>query len=178
MTCDRDAKAGGRIRGDGSINAPPPLAGGGWGEGAAPGPLPPPPNPLPQGEGEIELNSGPNLKPRIALLGFSIECNRFAPVATEHDFAARTLLRGDAMLTDARSSAPHMLGELPGFIADMDAAGTWEPVPILLAMAEPNGPVDQAFFDRMMSGMGGRPAQRRAPRRRLLHSARCRPDDG
>ncbi len=89
--------------------------------------------------------------PRIALLGFSIECNRFAPVATEADFAARTLIRGEAMVTDARSTAPHMLGELPGFIADMDAAGAWQPVPILLAMAEPNGPVEQAFFDRMMA---------------------------
>jgi microcystin degradation protein MlrC len=89
--------------------------------------------------------------PRIALLGFSIECNRFAPVATEADFAGRTLMRGDAMVADARSAAPHMLGELPGFIADMDAAGAWEPVPILLAMAEPNGPVEQAFFDRMMT---------------------------
>jgi microcystin degradation protein MlrC len=89
--------------------------------------------------------------PRIALLGFSIECNRFAPVATEADFAGRTLIRGEAMVMDARSAAPHMLGELPGFIADMDAAGAWEPVPILLAMAEPNGPVEQAFFDRMMS---------------------------
>ncbi len=88
---------------------------------------------------------------RVALLGFSIECNRFAPVATEADFAARTLMRGAAMVSDARSTAPHMLGELPGFIADMDAAGPWEPVPILLAMAEPNGPVEQAFFDRMMA---------------------------
>ena len=92
-----------------------------------------------------------SLNPRIALLGFSIECNRFAPVATEADFAARTLQRGDAMVADARSAAPHMLGELPGFIADMDAAGAWEPVPILLAMAEPNGPVDQPFFDRMLA---------------------------
>jgi microcystin degradation protein MlrC len=90
------------------------------------------------------------MAPRIALLGFSIECNRFAPVATEADFAARTLIRGAAMVADARSAAPHMLGELPGFIADMDAAGPWEPVPILLAMAEPNGPVDQPFFDQMM----------------------------
>jgi microcystin degradation protein MlrC len=89
--------------------------------------------------------------PRIALLGFSIECNRFAPVATEADFAGRTLIRGDSMMADARSAAPHMLGELPGFIADMDAAGAWQPVPILLAMAEPNGPVEQAFFDRMMA---------------------------
>ena len=87
--------------------------------------------------------------PRIALLGFSIECNRFAPAATEQDFAGRTLLRGEAMVADARSSAPRMLGELPGFIADMDAAGGWEPVPLLLAMAEPNGPVEQAFFDRL-----------------------------
>lgn len=91
------------------------------------------------------------MKPRVAVLGFSIECNRFAPTATEQDFAARTLIRGAAMLADARSPAPHMLGELPGFVADMDAAGEWQPVPILLAMAEPNGPVEQSFFDRMMA---------------------------
>ena len=88
--------------------------------------------------------------PRIALLGFSIECNRFAPIATEMDFVARTLLAGEAMMTEARSPAPRMLGELPGFIADMDAAGPWQPVPIVLAMAEPNGPVEQSFFDHLM----------------------------
>ena len=88
--------------------------------------------------------------PRIAVLGFSIECNRFAPVATEADFAARTLMRGEAMLAEARSAAPRMLGEMPGFVADMDAAGPWQPVPLLLAMAEPNGPVDHSFFRRMM----------------------------
>ena len=88
--------------------------------------------------------------PRIALLGFSIECNRFAPVATEAHFVERTLIGGQAMLDDARSPAPGMLGELPGFVADMDAAGAWEPSPSLLAMAEPNGPVDQAFFDRLL----------------------------
>jgi microcystin degradation protein MlrC len=88
--------------------------------------------------------------PRIALLGFSIECNRFAPPATETDFAARTLLRGEALLNEARSPAPRMLGELPGFVSDMDAAGDWEPIPILLAMAEPNGPVEHGVFMRMM----------------------------
>lgn len=59
-------------------------------------------------------------RPRIALLGFSIECNRFAPVATEHDFAIRTLMRGDTILADATSPAPRMLGEMPGFIAEMN----------------------------------------------------------
>ena len=88
--------------------------------------------------------------PRIALLGFSIECNRFAPVATEAHFAERTLLRGGAMVAEARAPAPRMLGEMPGFIAAMDARGAWEPRPSVLAMAEPNGPVEQAFFDRLM----------------------------
>jgi microcystin degradation protein MlrC len=88
--------------------------------------------------------------PRIALLGFSIECNRFAPVATEIDFQTRTLIAGPDLLAEARSSAPRMLGELPGFLAAMDASGPWEAVPGLLAMAEPNGPVEQGFFERLM----------------------------
>ena len=90
------------------------------------------------------------MSPRIALLGFSIECNRFAPVATEADFRTRTLIGGAAMVAEARSAAPAMLGEMPGFIAAMDASGAWEPVPSVLAMAEPNGPVEQAFFDSLM----------------------------
>ncbi|WP_424811229.1 M81 family metallopeptidase [Roseococcus sp. YIM B11640] len=88
--------------------------------------------------------------PRVALLGFSIECNRFAPVATEADFAYRCLLRGEAIVSDARSNAPQALGEMPGFVTDMDAAGPWQPRPIVLAMAEPNGPVDHAFFESLM----------------------------
>ena len=91
-----------------------------------------------------------NHPPRIALLGFSIECNRFAPVATEADFQTRTLIGGTDMLAEARSAAPRMLGELPGFVAAMDEAGAWQPVPSLLAMAEPNGPVEQAFFNRLI----------------------------
>jgi microcystin degradation protein MlrC len=89
--------------------------------------------------------------PRVALLGFSIECNRFAPIAFESDFRARTLLGGESMLANARSPAPMMLGEMPGFVSDMDAAGAWQPRAGLLAMAEPNGPVSQEFFDRMMA---------------------------
>ena len=88
--------------------------------------------------------------PRIALLGFSIECNRFAPLASETDFRTRTLIGGADLMAEARAPAPRMLGELPGFVAAMDQAGAWQPVPSLLAMAEPNGPVEQAFFNRLM----------------------------
>jgi microcystin degradation protein MlrC len=88
---------------------------------------------------------------RIALLGFSIECNRFAPAATQRDFDTRCWVVGEEVVTDARASSPKALGEMPGFIADMDAAGPWEPHGILLAMAEPNGPVEHAVFARMMA---------------------------
>lgn len=89
--------------------------------------------------------------PRIALLGFSIECNRFAPPATRRDFAERTLLEGAAVLADARAPAPRQLPELPGFVEAMDAAGPWAPAPLLMAMAEPNGPVEQELFAWMMA---------------------------
>ena len=64
--------------------------------------------------------------PRIALLGFSIECNRFAPPATLRDFETRCLIAGDTIVADARSAAPAALGEMPGFVTAMDASGAWE----------------------------------------------------
>lgn len=88
--------------------------------------------------------------PRIAILGFSIECNAFAPPATRADFEAAVWLERDAIIADARSATPTALGEVPGFVAAMDATGPWHPVPILLAMAEPNGPVEEDAFAEMM----------------------------
>jgi hypothetical protein len=89
--------------------------------------------------------------PRVALLGFSIECNNFAPVATKAHFLARTYLKDDAIIEDARSPTPHMLPETPGFIEAMDASGAWTPVGIALAMTEPNGPVEHAFFVELLA---------------------------
>jgi microcystin degradation protein MlrC len=89
--------------------------------------------------------------PRIALLGFSIECNRFAPVATRAHFEARTYLEGADIVRAARGATPPMLPETPGFVAAMDAAGPWQPVGIALAMTEPNGPVDHGFFTELMA---------------------------
>jgi microcystin degradation protein MlrC len=86
----------------------------------------------------------------VALLGFSIECNKFAPVATKAHFVARTYLGGDAIVEDARSPTPRMLPETPGFIEAMDASGAWTPVGVVLAMTEPNGPVEHAFFVELL----------------------------
>ena len=93
----------------------------------------------------------PTSVPRVAILGFSIECNKFAPVATKAHFTARTYLEGEAILAEARAAAPRMLAETPGFVAAMDASGPWVPLGIALAMTEPNGPVEHAFFVELLA---------------------------
>jgi microcystin degradation protein MlrC len=94
--------------------------------------------------------------PRVAVLGFSIECNKFAPPATKAHFLARTYLEGEAILDEARRPTPTMLPETPGFVAAMDAAGAWIPVGIVLAMSEPNGPVEHAFFEELLDAIDRR----------------------
>jgi microcystin degradation protein MlrC len=84
--------------------------------------------------------------PRIAILGFAIESNRFAPVSTRTDFVSRAYLQDAALLADARSDAPVMTPEIPAFVRTMDEIRAWTPVPILFANAESGGPVEHAFF--------------------------------
>jgi microcystin degradation protein MlrC len=95
----------------------------------------------------------PSTNPRIAICGFSIECNRFAPVATRAHFA---YFAGDEIAAEARLPAPRMLGEIPGFVADMDAAGPWQPIGIAFAAAEPNGPTDHQFFTELLADIEAR----------------------
>ena len=88
--------------------------------------------------------------PRIALLGFSIECNKFAPPAVEADFSARAYAAGDELLAETRAAHPRISQEMPAFVAAMDRTGAWTPVPLRLAQAQPNGPVMHEFFERLM----------------------------
>ena len=99
---------------------------------------------------KVSAMPDPSFPPRVALLGFSIECNKFAPVATKAHFTARTYLEGDAIVAEARAPTPGMLAETPGFVAAMDASGAWTPVGIALAMTEPNGPVEHGFFVELL----------------------------
>jgi len=104
--------------------------------------------PVPASSGK---RGGPGGVPRIAILGFSIECNKFAPPATKAHFLARTYLEGDDIVTEARGATPTMLPETPGFVAAMDAAGPWQPIGVALAMSEPNGPVEHEFFQELLA---------------------------
>jgi microcystin degradation protein MlrC len=90
-------------------------------------------------------------KPRIAILGFAIECNRFAPVATAADFHSRAFFEGERLLEEVRKAAPATTPEIPAFVKAMDELRDWTPVPILFANAESGGPVDHEFFAQMLA---------------------------
>lgn len=84
--------------------------------------------------------------PRIAVLGFAIECNRFAPVTTAEDFEHDVDIRGNRIVSEARSGKSITLPDLPGFFTEMDRSGPWTPVPLRVALAQPGGPVEETFF--------------------------------
>jgi microcystin degradation protein MlrC len=89
--------------------------------------------------------------PRIAVLGFAIECNRFSPVATAADFEQDVDIRGNQIVSEARSPASITLPDLPGFFNEMDRTGPWTPVPLRVAQAQPGGPVEESFFRTLLS---------------------------
>lgn len=86
---------------------------------------------------------------RIAVGQLAQETNHFVPMRTTlDDFAARLLLRGDAVLNgwgDARV-------EVPGFLSVLAAAGA-EPVPLIAAGADSGGPVTRAAFETLLGEM-------------------------
>jgi len=84
--------------------------------------------------------------PRIAVLGFAIECNRFSPVSTAEDFETDVDIRGNRIVTEARAEASITLPDLPGFFAEMDRGSPWTPVPLRVSQAQPGGPVEKNFF--------------------------------
>ncbi|NDH61495.1 MAG: M81 family peptidase [Alphaproteobacteria bacterium] len=84
--------------------------------------------------------------PRIAILGFAIECNRFSPVTTAADFEQDVDIRGNRIVSEARSGASITMPDLPGFFAEMDRTGQWTPVPLRVSLAQPGGPVEESFF--------------------------------
>ena len=94
--------------------------------------------------------------PRVAILGFMLESNAFAPPATEADFRSRCYLEGDVIVEEARKTISSVHMETSGFVHAMDATGPWEPAPIIVTDCEPAGPVDHVFFERTLSVMGER----------------------
>ena len=91
---------------------------------------------------------------RIAILGFSLESNRFAPPCSRPDFEERGYYRGDEISREARAEHPAIYAGVTGFYGAMDAAygrSGWEPVPIVHSSSQPAGPVEEAFFNELLA---------------------------
>jgi hypothetical protein len=101
--------------------------------------------------------------PRIAVGGFMLESNAHAPVATREEFEGQCDVRGEAFEHDWRSPHPRVAGTLLGFVAAMDRAGPWQPVPLLHAHVGASGPVDQAYFDALVDELCERLRAARTP---------------
>lgn len=94
--------------------------------------------------------------PRVAILGFFIECNRWAPVSTQAMFEQSIDIAGESLAAELRSQTPRLLPDTLGFVAEMDRAGPWHALPIRAAGAQPGGPVEQAYFDGLLADMEAR----------------------
>jgi len=80
---------------------------------------------------------------KVAIVGQFLESNRYAAVVEANRFR---VLRGDAIVEDARSSSPKLLKEGQGFFAQMDIEGSWEPIPITLVLGGAGGPAEHSFI--------------------------------
>ena len=92
-------------------------------------------------------------RPRIAILGFALESNRFAPVIGRADFERINYLEGQAIVEEAKKPNPRIAANVTSFIKTMDEGGDWEPVPLVITSGGAAGPCDHRFFLELMAQM-------------------------
>lgn len=97
--------------------------------------------------------------PRVAVLGFHLESNAFAPVSTEDHFRSLCYVEGEDITREARKVPSSLPAEVPAFYGEMDRLGAWTPVPIVVTGCEPGGPVEEGFFQRTLASMRKRLAE-------------------
>lgn len=97
----------------------------------------------------MAASTGPN----IAILGFSLESNRSAPVSDRQSFVESHYLDAETINRELEGDRAGLPGTVRGFCAEMDKKGDWTPVPILLAEAPPGGPAEHGFFLEMLENM-------------------------
>lgn len=88
---------------------------------------------------------------RVALIGLHLESNRFAPPTRRADFDRRTWLEGAAILHDARREAPRQGAEIPAFLDEIGHHIDAEILPLLVAAAEPGGPLEETVLQDILS---------------------------
>lgn len=94
--------------------------------------------------------------PRVGIIGFFLECNRFAPITTSAMFEDTLDLAGDELQAELRLQKPRTLPDTQGFVAEMNLHGAWEPVAIRMAGTQPGGPVQDAYFKEFVADVAAR----------------------
>lgn len=84
---------------------------------------------------------------RIAILGFMLESNRWAPVATASEFDEHVSLSGAAIAEELAREHPTLPAEWTGFKSEMDGLRPWEFVPIRVSAGGASGLCEQAYLD-------------------------------
>ena len=90
---------------------------------------------------------------QIAILGFSLESNRFAPPYGRRDFEEeRGYYRGREIIEQAQAEHPAIYSGVIGFVVSDEQFGAdgWEPVPIVHVASQPAGPVEERFFKELL----------------------------
>lgn len=91
---------------------------------------------------------------RIAICGFNLESNRFAPSCARVDFEENMYFRGAEITRQARLPAPAIHLGVKGFYGVMDeafgGADGWGDAPTLLVGSTPAGPVEEVFFKEFL----------------------------
>jgi microcystin degradation protein MlrC len=101
---------------------------------------------------------------RIAIAGFMHESNTFNPATTDRAaFAAQSLVYGNDLIDEWRD-AHHEVG---GFLEVTKEEG-FEPVPIVMALATPSGPVADPVFEEVVDRIIVEGTKRRRPDGLLL----------
>jgi microcystin degradation protein MlrC len=97
---------------------------------------------------------------RIAICGFNLESNRFAPTCGRADFEENMYFRDAAITEQARLETPAIHLGIKGFYATMDAAfggpKGWEDAPAMVVGSTPAGPVREAFFTEFLDELRAR----------------------
>ncbi|MEQ8817712.1 MAG: M81 family metallopeptidase [Thalassobaculum sp.] len=91
---------------------------------------------------------------RIAVLGFALESNAFAPPCGRADFEQRGTYRGAEIDREARAEHPAIYSGISGFYAEMDrryGRSGWQPVPVVHAASQPAGPVEEDYFKGLLA---------------------------
>ena len=96
-------------------------------------------------------------KKRVAICGFNLESNRFAPLCNEADFKESMYFAASDISIEARAEHTKIHLGVKGFFDTMDkkfgGEKGWEDEPMRVIGSQPAGPVDEIFFNRFLDDL-------------------------